>query len=108
MRDSEASTCDTATTTVPDIEFLQTRAEARDHFEMMDKGGRIWETDDDIDEHIEIGHYVILCAPTSDAFKRPFWLAQVTASFHVTYHSEVSWFCIDLIFCCINLVGFEH
>ena len=97
MRDSEASTCDNATS-VPDIEFLQTRAEARDHFEMMDKGGRIWETDDDIDEHIEIGHYVILCAPTSDTFKRPFWLGQVTVSYHTTYYCKVSWFDMNLIF----------
>ena len=107
MRASDAETSDNATS-VSEMEVLQMRAEAKDHFDMMDKGGRIWETDDEIDEHLENGHYVILRAPMSDAFKRPFWLAQVTVSYHATYYCKVSWFDIDLIFCCINPVGFEH
>ena len=67
--------------TISEVETLQLRVEAREHFDMMDKGGRIWEGDDEIDANLEIGHYVILCAPTSDSFKRPFWLGQVQPVF---------------------------
>lgn len=70
--------------TISEVKTLQLRVEAHNHFDMMDKGGRIWEGDEEIDENLEIGHDVILCAPTSDPSKRPFfWLGQVLPLFGV-------------------------